>query len=245
MADNNDSNQPDEAEDQRPWNEEQWERALKESDLRAARFGELLETLIDHPDRDEIVAREMGWDDLADAIEEEKEHGADGEDEIADDELSDDAGAGEQTPAPQESVFDIEAEDEHDLELKQIPAYLICDEAAEAVRELLLPFQKEDRPLDEDAGDAVGQAFIGIHIACAKISGGHAMGYDEDALCGNIVNNKRALAGARQSIDGFQELLKLKVLDRAAVEKIMPKLKEAEAAIEARIAELRAQVWWD
>jgi hypothetical protein len=240
MADDDDFTPGDEADDDRPWNEEQWEQALKESDLRAARFGELLETLIDHPDRDEIVAREMGWDDLADAIQEDKAGAADADD-ADDEEDRDDDSIG--TADEPKSVFD--EDDEHDIELKQIPAFVICEQAAEAVRELLLPFQKEDRPLDEDAGDAIGQAFIGIHIACAKISGGHAMGYDEDSLCGNIVNNKRALAGARQSIDGFKDMQRLKVLDSGSVQRVLPMLQEAQAAIEARIEELRAKVWWD
>ncbi|HID23282.1 MAG TPA: hypothetical protein EYP14_12885, partial [Planctomycetaceae bacterium] len=46
----------------RPWTEEEWERLLQWSDLRAARFEELFETLRDHPDRDRIIAEEMGWD---------------------------------------------------------------------------------------------------------------------------------------------------------------------------------------
>ena len=45
-----------------PMNEAQWRRMMQESDARSAKFGELLETLIDHPDRDEIINREMGWD---------------------------------------------------------------------------------------------------------------------------------------------------------------------------------------
>src|SRR5262249_9786985 len=47
---------------EQPWNEDQWEKFLKESEVRSAKFGELLETLMDHPDRDAIIDREMGWD---------------------------------------------------------------------------------------------------------------------------------------------------------------------------------------
>ena len=47
--------------DDLPWTEEHWERFMQRSDARSARFGDLLETLRNHPDRDEIVAREMGW----------------------------------------------------------------------------------------------------------------------------------------------------------------------------------------
>src|SRR5438552_6094966 len=54
--------QPEEPDDDRPWTEAQWEAFMKRSDVRSAKFGELLETFMDHPDRDEIIDREMGWD---------------------------------------------------------------------------------------------------------------------------------------------------------------------------------------
>jgi hypothetical protein len=57
---------PDEHE--KPWTEEEWLHDMKRNDARADRFGELLETFQDAPDRDERVAREMGWDDMADAL---------------------------------------------------------------------------------------------------------------------------------------------------------------------------------
>src|ERR671914_64305 len=76
-------NQPDEREydpdDDKPMNEAQWEAFMREGDLRAARFGELLETLMDHPNRDELVAREMGWDEIADGLAEENSGAAAGE----------------------------------------------------------------------------------------------------------------------------------------------------------------------
>jgi hypothetical protein len=102
--------------DDKPMNEAQWEAFMREGDLRAARFGELLETLMDHPNRDEIVAREMGWDEIADGLAEEKQlHGAgetDGEgwkgegaseddaDEGADDAASDSDGSESDDPPP-------------------------------------------------------------------------------------------------------------------------------------------------
>src|SRR5438874_11330204 len=54
--------QPEEHDDDRPWTEAQWEALMKRSDVRSAKFGELLETFMDHPDRDAIIDREMGWD---------------------------------------------------------------------------------------------------------------------------------------------------------------------------------------
>ncbi len=86
--------------DERPWTEEEWLADMKRNDARADRFGELLETLRDEPDRDERVAREMGWNEMADALAEEgarddadedEDEDVDGADEDEDFELSDDA----------------------------------------------------------------------------------------------------------------------------------------------------------
>lgn len=43
------------------WDEFIWERELKRSDERTERLGDLLEEFKDHPDRDRIIARAMGW----------------------------------------------------------------------------------------------------------------------------------------------------------------------------------------
>jgi len=48
--------------EEKPWNEEQWEVFMKQQDLKAARFGEILETVIDDPNRYEIIQKEMGWE---------------------------------------------------------------------------------------------------------------------------------------------------------------------------------------
>ncbi len=62
---NEEENQPNEGPDNEPvWDEYDWERFLREQDLRAERYLELMETYRDHPDRDNIVAREMGWHHL-------------------------------------------------------------------------------------------------------------------------------------------------------------------------------------
>jgi hypothetical protein len=54
--------------DDRTMDEFDWERFMKEADARAEKYGRLLEKYIDHTDRDQIVAREMGWDKLADDL---------------------------------------------------------------------------------------------------------------------------------------------------------------------------------
>src|SRR5439155_22611681 len=43
------------------WDEYDWERFLQQQDQRTDKYMELLEKHIDDPQRDEIIAREMGW----------------------------------------------------------------------------------------------------------------------------------------------------------------------------------------
>src|SRR2546426_8283250 len=43
------------------WDEYDWERFLQQQDQRTEKYMELLENYIDDPQRDEIIAREMGW----------------------------------------------------------------------------------------------------------------------------------------------------------------------------------------
>lgn len=52
--------EPDPA-DEAPMDEFQWEKFMKESDVRTDKYSKLLDKYMDHPDRDRIVAREMGW----------------------------------------------------------------------------------------------------------------------------------------------------------------------------------------
>ncbi len=50
---------------ERAWDEYDWERFLQQQDRKTEKYMELLEKYIDDPNRDEIVAREMGWAHLS------------------------------------------------------------------------------------------------------------------------------------------------------------------------------------
>ncbi|MFL6538170.1 MAG: hypothetical protein ACJ8JD_08350 [Chthoniobacterales bacterium] len=51
-------------ESERQWDEYQWERFLQQQDEKTEKYMELLEKYLDHPDRDQLIAREMGWTQL-------------------------------------------------------------------------------------------------------------------------------------------------------------------------------------
>jgi len=55
------------------WDEFDYEQFMREGDARTDKYMELLDKYMDHPDRDQIVAREMGWTCIEDALEEEPE----------------------------------------------------------------------------------------------------------------------------------------------------------------------------
>lgn len=51
------------------WDEFDYEKFMRESDARTDKYGELLDKYMDHPDREKLIAREMGWTRLEEALE--------------------------------------------------------------------------------------------------------------------------------------------------------------------------------
>src|SRR5688572_27347970 len=230
--DEDDEDEGGEEEDEQPWSEAQWEAFMKESDVRAARFGELFETLIDDPDRDEKIADEMGWNrEDEEETEEDRARREEFESIVAEaaQEVEEAAARGEPF-----------ADDEDDVD--SIEAYAKSMAAAEAIFAVVKPFL--NAPEGEEVDEEFGEAMIQSQIACAKIAGGHGMGYEDNVLCGNIVYNKIALDANRRSQESLGILQKRKLLPAEKVRQLLAMLKEAEAAIEKRITEMRAKVWW-
>jgi hypothetical protein len=66
------------------WDEIRYEQFLRESDALTEKYGRLLEKYADHPDSERIIAREMGWSWIEEALDqqnEEKEGRQESEDE--------------------------------------------------------------------------------------------------------------------------------------------------------------------
>src|SRR5882724_939524 len=94
-----------EGEPERIWDEYEWERFLQQQDGKTEKYMQLLETYLDDPDRDEIIAREMGWTQLLDANDWNAEVDA-----LLDEGVGDDEGA-----APENASRSAEIFEEHDL----------------------------------------------------------------------------------------------------------------------------------
>ncbi|HZC37000.1 MAG TPA: hypothetical protein VE242_15350 [Chthoniobacterales bacterium] len=68
-----------------PQDEFEWELFLRASDRRATKLGELMEKYVDDPDRDRIIAREMGWTHIEEMLDAEAEFGDEEEPDNIDD----------------------------------------------------------------------------------------------------------------------------------------------------------------
>ncbi len=58
--------------EEKEWDEFDYEKFMRESDARTDKYGELLDKYMDHPDRDRIIAKEMGWGWLEEALDEQE-----------------------------------------------------------------------------------------------------------------------------------------------------------------------------
>jgi len=85
-----------EPEPDRAWDEYDWERFLQQQDHKTEKYMELLEKYLDHPQRDQIIAREMGWTQLL--------NGDDWSDEV-DALLADESGSSDENESAVEEPF--------------------------------------------------------------------------------------------------------------------------------------------
>jgi hypothetical protein len=90
---------------ERVWDEYEWERFLRQQEDKAEKYMQLLEEHIDDPQRDEIIAREMGWTQLLD--------GGDWSEEL--DVLPDEGVAEEDDATTDEASISEESFEGHDL----------------------------------------------------------------------------------------------------------------------------------
>jgi hypothetical protein len=189
------------------WTEDIWERFLQQADARAARYQDLFETLLDHPDRDRLVAEEMGWtrklDDCAEADEDcsecRRRVGCERYEML--NLLSE---AEERTDDPGDDMCRALAD------LDQIPPY--CSAHQFGLRMFAVVGGAE---LEQDDGEDLIAAMRGVQTAAAQIAGGHGIGYERDSISGNIANCKRAQKNIDMCVTSLRHLSDTGVLPEA------------------------------
>ena len=218
------------------WDENDWERFFQRSDTRAAKFQELFETLLHHPNRDKIIAREMRWDRSP------KDCGKGRNCSDCDEHF--DCEAYEMSQLLSEPV-DVENDPDVDEMLasfeavREIPAY----EQAQAFAERLEKAFRE-HVADWQNNEQAAAAYISAHMVAAKIAGGHGIGYERDSLCGNIANCKRALRNVQSCIEQIGDLQDQGILPAGQVERLRAEAEDVEDGLSRWIESLRARIWW-
>lgn len=139
---------------------------------------------MDHPDRDEIIEREMGWDQFEDD-DVERPWLEESNRELTDEEMDE---------------ADEDAE-RSNRELEQLPAYARAYPFGLTVHKCLKPYWIEDQEeQDEDLVEAMANCFT----IAVKLAGAHTFGYDDYSLCGNIVCCKRSQKAAESCLRALQ-----------------------------------------
>jgi hypothetical protein len=208
------------------WDEHQWEAFMRESDKRTEKYSRLLEKYQDHPDCEKIVAKEMGWDWLEEALEA-QERG-----EVPEEERWDDFGeyemeAGEEwkrTTGYESFEFDS---------VKNLPAY---QKAYQYTLDAIGLIQSR---LEEATDESVRSFAESVTIPSAKIAGGFAMGFERESLGGNIANCKRGLVAANRTLTALQEMRDKKIIDQEVFRDFYSRGKEVRDELAIYIVELR------
>jgi hypothetical protein len=213
----------DDPNEERPWTEAQWEQLLRRSDARSAKYGELFETLRDHPDRERMIAHDMGWD-----IEAPMSPWS--EDDLPDEEEE------------EESYSDMQLDDLPDNGLKALPAYQHAYQWGWNIYQVLDELLDSDEELDSDDPRSIVLS-DGLTVS-AKIAGGHGMGYSDDVLCGNIVYCRRGLEAVERSIAALKTILEQGQLPASRIQPLLDEGSRVRELLNQHIATLRARVWW-
>ena len=182
MSENDDDFEPVEV-----WDEYVWERFLQEQDRNTEKYFKLLETYMDHPNRDEIIAEEMGWSVFETAEE------------------LDDSG---ENPEPSEYLLEEESEgDEEFEEFTQSPVYADTLRLHKWINRLF--DSREDlREHPEAVRFATRSAICGAKLAAALC------GQENTEIGMTIAYLKRALKAANDALEAAQILADTGVLDR-------------------------------
>jgi len=199
------------------WDEYDWERFLREQDQKTEKYMQLLEKYLDDPQRDEIIAREMGWTQLLDA----KDWSAEvdallDEDPEEDDDLEPDRGA-----------KSVETFEEHSLYRAAFALTIWIDQLF------------DQKPLLQNEPAAIKLATHSA-LASAKLAAALS-GDDVDEIGMTIAYLKRALKAITISMDAAAQLLSEKLITRAQHSVLQQRLFQVRDGIITLMGEYRSE----
>jgi hypothetical protein len=199
------------------WDEYAWERFLQEQERRTERYMGLIEKYMDHPDRDAIIAREMGWTHMidGDSREWEEEVEASFEDEESEEEPAAEAHTG----------FPFER---HPLYKQAIAFTAELDEMFSGSEETV----REHPAVIELHGQAT--------LAAAKLAA--ALNDDDiDELGMSIAYLKRALRALTSALDSAVRMEKEALIDEGRFESLRSRIFSIRDGIVSTMGEYRSE----
>ncbi len=206
-----------EGESERMWDEYDWERFLQEQDQKTEKYMQLLEKYLDDPQRDEIIAREMGWTQLLDAKDWSAEVDAllDEDPEEADD------------LEPEQAAKSVETFEEHNLYRAAFALTIWIDQLF------------DQKPLLQNEPAAIKLATHSA-LASAKLAAALS-GDDVDEIGMTIAYLKRALKAITISMDAAKQLLSEKLITRAQHSVLQQRLFQVRDGIITLMGEYRSE----
>jgi hypothetical protein len=219
------------------WDEYEWERFLQQQDRKTDQYFALFEKYSDHPDRDEIIAREMGWNHVMDDSDDAPEDWAVAVEFSSDDDEEDDEEEDELELDDDDEIEDDDEDDEDDElnELQNSEVYLQSMELNRRVFALV-----EGRDTLKDNLVAVEMASR-VAICGAKLAA---------ALCGDdysevgmtIAYLKRSLKAATDSLNAAYKLHESGDLSRPDLESLTDLLFPIRERIVDMMGEYRVEL---
>jgi hypothetical protein len=204
-----------EGESERMWDEYDWERFLQQQDHKTEQYMQLLEKYLDDPQRDQIIAREMGWTQLLD----ERDWSTEG------DALWDEEPAEESTPGTDRASFDTF--EDHNLYRAAFALTVWIDQLFD-----------EDPSLQNEP-EAVKLA---THSALASAKLAAALSDDDvDEIGMTIAYLKRALKAITISMDSATQLLSEKLITPAQHSVLQQRLFQVRDGIITLMGEYRGE----
>jgi hypothetical protein len=208
---------------EREWDEYEWERFLQNQDLRTERYLELLERYVDHPERDVIIAKEMGWFDFS--------AGEDGWEAF-------DAGEVDGEEESERMEFELEGDEEGESageELEEHPLYRSAFDLTVWLDGVL-----------EARGERVTEHPAAMELAKqACILGGKVAaalsGPEESELGMTIAYLKRALRAANLALNAYAEVHREHLLGRVRDKQLRSRLFHVRDAIVQLMGETREE----
>ncbi len=246
--------------EERVWDEYDWERFLQQQDRKTEKYMELLEKYLDDPNRDQIIAREMGWHHLLDengkdwtadldvlftssrtesangAGEEEK----DDEDDAEDDDLAEDEFEDDEDALDDEDDEDLDEDGEDEDNEKAVsrhdnhPLY----QAASALAVHVDGMFDEHDPIAQHP--AVVRLMTSSTLANVKLAA--ALSDDEvDELGMTIAYLKRALKAVTNALDASTQCQQEQLLDHEGVQDLRTRIFQVRDGIISLMGHYRGE----